>query len=111
MTNDDQYFADLAARVERGDFVATGPVDHSDAGRDATRAMLLDAAGVDTVDELMAQVRRGRPRLGEEVSNVTWKVRAPRALDDELEQIVQRSGKKRSTIIREAVAAYTKANA
>lgn len=109
--SDDQYYADLAAQAERGELVATGDVDRSDVGRDDTRQRLMAAAGVDTLDELLAGVRRGRPRVGEAIDNVTWKVRASRAQDDALERVVKASGKNRSTIIREAVAAYTQAHA
>ncbi|UDM10708.1 ribbon-helix-helix protein, CopG family [Clavibacter michiganensis subsp. michiganensis] len=108
MTNYD----DLAARDERGELAPIPGTDlHGSAAADAGRAMLMDATGTDTLDDAMA-VALGRPRFdAEEPAGPMWKVRATKALDEQVEALAKRQGhNNKSRIIREATAAYIRAS-
>lgn len=113
----------LAERLEADDL---GPLP--DAARLATAADddMLDAALAETdtsaIDETAptpaapadavpaSSVRRGRPRIGEAVENITWRVRATKQLDAAVVELTIRTGKTRSDVIRDAVAEYARAH-
>lgn len=105
-------YEDLAARAERGELAPIpGTQSRGDASREEARAMLMEATGTDTLDAAVA-VAIGRPRLdAEEPAGPMWKVRATKALDDEVEAFAKRQGHgNKSRIIREATAAYIRAS-
>lgn len=120
---DQARYRALAERIEADDLsplpdaarLASAEDDADlDAALDAT-----DTSGVDTTlptpdapaDAVHANsVRRGRPRLGEAVENITWRVRATKQLDAVVTEHAVRTGKTRSDVIREAVAEYARAH-
>lgn len=111
-TTDDYDWGTLAARAEDGSLPPVeGTVLRGQAAADGGRAALLAATGSDTLEEA-TRVALGRPRLGGtgEV-NVTWKIRAPQALDQIVDQLAQRQGKTRSALIRDAVTEYARTHA
>ncbi|HTL41963.1 MAG TPA: ribbon-helix-helix protein, CopG family [Pseudolysinimonas sp.] len=101
----------LARRAERGELRPVpgtqryGP-EAAAAGRDA----LLLATGETTIEDA-TRVALGRPRLGEQRDAATWRIRAPRALDETLTELAHQANTSRSEIVRIAVAEYARAHA
>ena len=97
----------LAEQAEAGTLVpVAGTALYGEAAAAAGREILMAATGTTTIEEA-TRVALGRPRLGAPLEeNVTWKVRAPSALDHMVEELAKREGKSRSALIRAAVAEY-----
>lgn len=107
MTTEHDALAQLAERGELRQVAGTQRygADASAAGRDA----LLLATDQTTIADA-TRVALGRPRLGEQRDATTWRIRAPRALDDALTELAAQAHTSRSEIVRIAVAEYARAH-
>lgn len=109
---DERHFDELADKAERGEFVVHGEQLHGEDAAEAGRKMILEATGMQDLDEAM-RVVRGRPRLGdpERSETGTWKIRRPRALDEAVEEARKVRGMEKSQFVRFAVVEQIKADA
>lgn len=109
---DEQHFDDLADKAERGEFVVRGERLRGEDAAEAGRKMILEATGLQDLDEAM-RVVRGRPRLGEpdRPETGTWKIKRPDALDKAVNQARKARNMEKSEYIRFAVIEQIKADA
>lgn len=109
-TTEEQEWAALAARAERGDLrpiegtAVTGP-----RAAERGQAALLAATGAASIEDA-ALIAFGRPKVGETRDTHIWRVRASADLDAMVTWIAEREGRTRSQVIRDAVAQYAAAH-
>lgn len=88
--------------------VPSGPALTGEAAADAGRAFAIDEYG--SVEALEAEIRRGRPRIGEEpaLSATSRTVRATLSDRDwaAFEQLRERTGARQATLVRNAIHEY-----
>lgn len=109
---DERHFDELADKAERGEFVVRGEQLRGEDAAEAGRKMILEATGMENLDEAM-RVIRGRPRIGEPSGpeTATWKVVAPGALDQAVAKARKARNMNKSQYIRFAVVEQIKADA
>lgn len=109
---DERHFDELADKAERGEYVVRGQQLRGEDAAEAGRKMILEATGVEDLDEAM-RVIRGRPRLGEPSGpeTKTWKVARPEPLDQAVEAARKARNMNKSEYIRFAVVEQIKADA
>lgn len=95
------------ASAEEDDALDAALAETDLSGLDQTRP--TPPAPADTVPTSAVQIRRGRPRLDEETqATVTWRIVATSQLDGIVRDLSARTGRNRSAIVRDAVAAYAR---
>lgn len=108
---DQEKYAELAERAERGELKPQGPGIQSEDAASVGREWVLAATGASTIEEA-ANLALGRPKLGDEGQETkTWKVRTPADLDRTVREAAKRRGMSVSAYIRLAAARQAESDA
>jgi hypothetical protein len=107
MSPDEERFAELSARAERGELQPIpGTALYGKDAEEAGQQDLMRAAQTDTLDEALRVLKAGRPRRGEREfpgESPVVRVRIPAQDYAELQSLATSSGRSPSDLVREGV--------
>lgn len=108
-----ESYEDLAERAVRGGLrVKPGTVVRGEVSASQAQELLMAATATNTLED-MTHVVLGRPKVGSagKGASPTVRARVPQELKDGVTLLAVREGRNESDIIRDALAAYVRANA